>query len=74
MERYGQVIIVIRVLYKSTKYCKKKKMHFFSIKEVYIKRQEDRNNAFFLVLNNCTKYFVKKNVEHKIRKLVEKKN
>jgi len=63
----------IKVLYKSTKYCKKK-IHFFSIKEVYKKRQEDRNNAFFLVLNNCTKYFVKKNVEHKIRKLVEKKN
>ncbi len=36
---YSQVIMEIRVSYKSTKYCqKKRKMHFFSIKEVYKKK------------------------------------
>ena len=49
-------------------------MHFFSIKEVYKKKARGQEQCIFLVLNNCTKYFVKKNVEHKIRKLVEKKN
>jgi len=37
----------IMVLYKSTKYCQKKKMHLFSIKEVYKKKEEDRNDVFF---------------------------
>jgi len=38
----------IFVLYKSTKYCIKKNMHFFSMKEVYKKkRQEDKNDVFF---------------------------
>jgi len=45
-------------------------MHFFSIKEVYKKkRQEDRNDAYFLVLNNCTKYFVKKKCTTQNRKI-----
>ena len=48
----------------------KKKVAFFQYeRSVKKKRQEDRNNAFFLVLNNCTKYFVKKKCRTQNKKI-----